>query len=302
MPFKASRRHQFWSIDVRYIEEHQLPDQDGSFYVISILENFSRAILASDISRTQTQEDYLKVLQAAIFEHGIPEAIVTDGGAIFRANRAMLIYAKLGIRKDQIETRQAWQNYIESAFNILRKMADYGFAQSLSWEAAQVVHERWLLDYNNQAHWAHRKREDDKRTPLEVLDGAKAPRYAPEALRRLFRNRYERHTNQWGYIRFRRWKLYSEVGVGGQTVAVWLTRQTLTIERNDLPLAQYDVTYQPDEQHFTEVHPQHFFETPFTLPRLFSVDGMDWVAVRQINTMPRSHKDPFPPLLQGTLF
>src|SRR5436305_3221021 len=41
MPFKAERRHQFWSADVRYIEEHLLPDPKP-VYVITIFENFSR--------------------------------------------------------------------------------------------------------------------------------------------------------------------------------------------------------------------------------------------------------------------
>ena len=302
MPFKAQRRHQFWSVDVRYIEDHQLPDQEGPFYVISILENFSRTILASDISRTQTQEDYLKVLQAAIWEHGAPEALVTDGGTIFRAKTAMLVYSKLGIRKEQIDKRQAWQNYIESAFNILRKMADYGFAQSLSWEAAQLVHEQWLVDYNNQPHWAHRKRDDDKRTPWEVLNGAKATRFAPDQLRRLFRNRYERQANRSGYIRFRQWKFYAEAGLAKMRVAVWITRQTLTVEYDDLPLAQYDVQYQPDAQHFSQVHPLHFFETPFMIPRLMSGNGIDWYPVRRVSSLPRQQTDPFPLVQQATLF
>jgi hypothetical protein len=48
-PFKAASRHEVWSLDIRYIEQHQIPGITGSFYVISILENFSRAILASNI-------------------------------------------------------------------------------------------------------------------------------------------------------------------------------------------------------------------------------------------------------------
>ena len=222
------------------------------------------------------------MLHAAIFAHGAPEAIVTDGGAIFRAKTAMLVYEKLGIRKEQIETRQAWQNYIESAFNILRKMADYGFAQALTWEAADEVHERWLADYNHQDHWAHRKRDDAKRTPMEVLSGERGITYHPAVLRRIFRNRHLRHPNRWGYIRFRHWRLYSEMGLHGHTVAVWLTRQTLTVEYDDFPLAQYRVQYQPDEEHFTEVDPLHFFETKMRLPRLFALNGMKWSAVERL--------------------
>jgi hypothetical protein len=62
MPFKATHRHEYWSIDVRYIEHHQLPNIKGPVYVISILENFSRMLLASAISERQDTAAYLWVL------------------------------------------------------------------------------------------------------------------------------------------------------------------------------------------------------------------------------------------------
>ena len=49
MPFAAQRRHQYWSVDIRYIEDHALGTGKPA-YAISILENFSRALLASAIS------------------------------------------------------------------------------------------------------------------------------------------------------------------------------------------------------------------------------------------------------------
>ncbi len=88
MPFKASRRHQFWSCDIRYIEEHLLPDP-RPVYVITIFENFSRMVLSSKISATQNQWDYLSVLADALRRYGAPEAIVTDGGGQFSSTAAL---------------------------------------------------------------------------------------------------------------------------------------------------------------------------------------------------------------------
>lgn len=105
MPFEASRRHQYWTVDVSYLDMHQLGG--GMTYVISILENFSRAILASAVSRNQELTAYLMVLYAAIRQHGSPEALVSDGGGIFKTKEAMRIYAALGIKKEQIEKKQA---------------------------------------------------------------------------------------------------------------------------------------------------------------------------------------------------
>ncbi len=76
MPFRASRRHEYWSCDIRYIEEHLLPDP-RPVYVITVFENFSRAVLSSAISQTQTQWDFLAVFTDAIRRYGAPEALVT---------------------------------------------------------------------------------------------------------------------------------------------------------------------------------------------------------------------------------
>ena len=222
MPFRASRRHEWWSVDVRYIEEHQLGFPEP-LYMISILENYSRAILASKISRTQNQWDYLEVLFAALSTAGAPSGIVSDGGGIFYCNQAMDVYAALGITKERIERRQAWQNYIESHFNIARKMADARFARVTSWEEVLAIHRRFLRDYNLQRHWAHEVREDGCHSPVEVLDWHKGTMYPTSVLDRiLFATRYTRHLDTHGLLRFHHWKLYAERGLPKAPVTVWV--------------------------------------------------------------------------------
>ncbi len=132
MPFKAIRRHHYWTNDIRYLDMHQLGG--GMIYCISILENFSRAILASAISRRQDTEAYLAVLYAAIRKYGVPEVLVSDSGGVFRSYDAMRIYEALGIQKVEIEKRQAWQSYIESNFNAQRRLADWHFENAQTWE------------------------------------------------------------------------------------------------------------------------------------------------------------------------
>src|SRR5262249_25426431 len=56
MPFKAERRHELWIVDVRDLPHHL---DDAPVYCISILENYSRAILASALSRRQDLAAYL---------------------------------------------------------------------------------------------------------------------------------------------------------------------------------------------------------------------------------------------------
>jgi transposase len=63
MPFAAPRRHQYWTADVRYVDDHKL---GGRAYVVSVLDNHSRAILASAVTRTQDLASFLSVLYAAM--------------------------------------------------------------------------------------------------------------------------------------------------------------------------------------------------------------------------------------------
>jgi hypothetical protein len=81
----------------------------------------------------------------------------------------MNVYSALGIRKERIEPQQAWQNYIETHFNIVRKMADAKFAKATSWEEALAIHRCFVHDYNVQRHWAFEQREDGKHSPAAVL-------------------------------------------------------------------------------------------------------------------------------------
>jgi hypothetical protein len=204
MPFAARRRHQYWTSDVRYVD-HKL---GGRAYVISVMDNYSRCILASALTRTQDLSSYLAVLYAAVERYGSPEALVTDGAKIFRAKQAMYVYESLGIAKHEIESGKPWQSYIETTFNIQRRMADFHFAQAESWPELTRAHNRFVEDYNAQRHWAHREREDGRLSPAEVLGFAVGVRHREEELRRaFFSTRFARVLDSLGYTRFRNWRI-----------------------------------------------------------------------------------------------
>jgi putative transposase len=266
-------------VDVRYIEEHNLGFPEP-IYMISVLENYSRALLASKISRTQNQWDYLEVLFAALSAFGAPSMIVSDGGAIFSCNQAIDTYSALGIKKERIEKRQAWQNYVETHFNIARKMADARFARARTWEEVIAVHQRFVSDYNQQRHWAHEAREDGCHSPLAVLGEHKGTMYPPGVLDRiLFATRYTRHLDRHGYLRFQNWKLYGERGLAKAPVTVWIYEGSLKVEHQAVMLAQYRVELQADRKQVQQVSSPRLVETPFRSPQLtlFDLGPGEWV-------------------------
>ena len=305
MPFKARFRQEIWSVDVRYIEEHNLGFPEP-IYLISVLENYSRALLASKISRTQNQWDYLEVLFAALSTWGAPSAIVSDGGGIFYCNQAMDVYASLSIRKERIEPRQAWQNLIEAHFNIARRMADARFARARSWEEILAVHQRFVHDYNVQRHWAHESREDGCHSPAEVLGGQTGTMYPPSVLDRiLFATRYTRHLDRNGYLRFQNWKLYGERGLAKAPVTVWIYEGSLKVEHQAVTLAQYSVGLQDDRKHVQKVSNPRLVETPFRSPQLalFDLGPDEWLLYwRAPDYAPARRKRRVEGLVQPLLF
>ena len=284
-PFTARFRHEIWSLDIRYIEKHQIPEVKGPFYVISVMDNFSRAILASDIYQAQDLASVLIVLYAAIEQHGCPQRLVTDNGSVFRAKQAMAIYEALDIQKEWIHKKQSWENLIESHFSIMRRMSNYHFEQVTSWEGAKQTHQRFVEDYNQQPHWGHRNRDDHRHTPAEVSGWVTGKMRTPEQLHRIFyATRFLRSLDRFGYARFRRWRLYAEEGLARRQTVLWLYGDTLTLEYANAPLSQYTVDYQPDKKHFRRVKELRHLETPYRSPQqpLWEPDTVEWHPAQRL--------------------
>ncbi|MDP9373819.1 MAG: helix-turn-helix domain-containing protein [Chloroflexota bacterium] len=301
LPFAATRRHQYWVLDIRYLD-HNLGD--FKVYCISVLESYSRAILASGLSRSQDLGAVLLVFYAAVRQHGSPEALVTDGGGVFRAKQALAIYDKLGIRKEQIARRQPWQSLIETQFNVQRRMADWPFAQATTWSDLVAAHDRFVADFNYQAHWAHRRREDGRHSPAEVLGWVSGKQRTPEELHRIFYStRFGRKLDRVGYCRFRHWRVYGEQGLADTGVAVWLYGEHLTVEFADEPLAQYHVRYAPDKKHLNAVTLAQLFDTPHRAKQLplWALGDGEWLKVIRLEPYaPRRQRRE--PHLQARLF
>src|SRR5215469_10985886 len=293
MPFKAVRRHQYWSCDIRYIEDHLLPDP-RPVYVITIFENFSRSILSSTISPTQTQWDYLAVLVDAIRRYGVPEAIVTDGGGQFYSTIALELYEMLDIRKERIDPVEPWQNYTETLFSIQRRLADHAFSNARTWPQMQQAHQTWWKHYNSEHHYAHRDRQDGRHSPSAVLRGVLGRTYPEEVLSRvLYAMQFTRSLDAHGYVRFKNWRFKGCDGLAGEQVSVWMYEGTLKIEYQATTLSEYALQMSPDHQRIAAVKNHRRIETHFLEGATAIVaDLRDRVAARVATTGPGASSEP----------
>jgi putative transposase len=283
MPFAATYRHEYWSVDVSYVETHSLANPKP-VYVISILENYSRALLASVLSPRQDLTAYLLVLRTALHEYGAPAALVSDSGSIFRAKQARAIYKELGIEKVEIDKGQPWQNYIETHFTIMKGMTEGAFARAETWGEMRTIHDRFFIDYNLQPHYAHRHRKDGRRTPKEVLGFVHGVWCDDAELDRLFRLHATRVFDGGVYLRYKRWRIYGERGLAGRRGSVWLFGEVLTVAFADDTLAQYRVSYEPDERRIKALTEPRLFETrhPSPQPFLWDLGDVEWHTVMRL--------------------
>jgi transposase InsO family protein len=305
-----------WGADVRHLDMVDESLVGSKAYAVTVMDNYSRAILASAVTPRQDLSAFLSVLYRAVERYGAPKTLVTDSGSVFLAYRARALYAKLGISKEEIEKGRPWQNYSETTFGIQQRMADWHFQKAASWAELVEAHDRFVSDYNAQSHFAHQRREDGRRSPGEVLSWVSGMRFHPKDLERaFFSERFSRVLDALGYATLMRWRLYGEEALAGKEADLWLLENTLTLEHAGEPLSAYEVTHEaagsPDVRgrsgRMVAVRKPTLFETPyvagqmrlFGLAEILGEDG--WLkALRLEDYAPRRSRRP--EMLQQVLF
>jgi hypothetical protein len=161
------------------------------------------------------------------------------------------------------------------------------------------AHDRFVEDYNAQAHWAQRERNDGRRFPSEVLGFVSGVRHRQEELAHAFFSaRFVRVLDAFGYATIRRWRGYGEEGLAGREAALWLAAESLTLEHGGESLSRYEVRVEPNTGRLRAVGRPRLFEVSHALPqpRLFGLDSLGeagWLkALRLGDYAPRRPASP----------
>jgi hypothetical protein len=194
-------------------------------------------------------------------------------------------------------------------------MADWHFQKAESWAELVAAHDRFVSEYNAQSHFAHQRRDDDRRSPREVLSWVSGMRFhAMDLERAFFSERHTRILDGLGYATLMRWRLYAEEGFAGEEAELWLLESTLTVEHAGELLSAYEVRYDANfpgrrsgSGKLLEVGKPTLFETPFASGqmRLFGLaetlgDGGGLKMLKLDDCTPRGPRRPG--MLQQALF
>jgi hypothetical protein len=233
-------------------------------------------------SLRQDTEAFFAVFYKAVRTYGVPEVLVSDNGSVFTSHDTRWVCEQLGIEKKEIKKGKPYQNYIESMFNVQRRMADWSFEKAHTWEDLLAAHEKWMNDYNFQRHMAHEKRDDGCHSPAAVLQWIKGMQPEPDLVYRAFSAICETRTlTKAGYARFRNFLLYGEQGLADNRTLITIFQDVLTLEYGEHPLSRYSVEWQPDERHLLRVGNPRLYDHPYQSPQLplWEKDEVEWYVI-----------------------
>jgi transposase InsO family protein len=287
--YRPEYRHHLWFIDIRYL----VKQHDHWVYSICILEGYSRTILAGMASEHQDLTVVLQILFAALSAYGCPEMIVSDNGAVFQAHAYLNILEALSIQPKYIDKGKPWQNLIEPQFKVQLRLADVKFEQTQTLPDLQNLHAEFIQTFNTTPHWAHRDRDDQRRTPNDVPGWVRGRAVDLNQLRQLFHQvEFNRAVNRYGFVRVQRFYIYAEHGLSRQRVSIWIFEGHLRVEYQETLLAQYSCAYDPQQKRLQLVAQPILYRTPFASPQLelFELDDDQWVKVYECLYLQRQRR------------
>jgi transposase InsO family protein len=270
-PPRSRHPFEYAFIDIRYLDAKPAGVQ---LYSYLLLEGFSRTILAGSLTDKQHVGVILRLYYLALLQWGLWETVVSDNGSQFRSGAFGKANQGLGIRQHFCEKGRPWQNLIESQFGIQARLGEYLWQQCGNTEEAIQVHRELIRDHNRLPHFAHRRREDGKDSPLEVLSNNRGAQIDKTGLHQAFsRQAWQRRTNEKGFMRVGRWKIYIEEGLPKTPVELTYWDGKLRAEYRQEKLTEYDCRWDKKSQRPKSIEKPQHFETAYNSkqPELFEV-------------------------------
>jgi hypothetical protein len=179
-----------------------------------------------------------------------------------------------------IDPGAPWQNYAETLFGIQKRLSDFAFAKASTWSEIQQVHKTWWTNYNLEHHYGHRTRQDGRHSPSEVLRGVLGRTFPEEVLSRaLYATQFTRQIDRHGFVKFKHWRLYGELGLAGEDVSVWVYEGNLKVEYQATALALYELSIEKDTGKIAKVTSARRLETHFRSAQLdlWQISDTEWL-------------------------
>jgi len=266
-PYKAQHRHEYWFIDGRQMDFAL----DGvKWWSILILEGYSRTILAGAMAPTETTWAALMVLYTACVRYGAPTYLVSDSGGAYTSDVFEAVCTRLEIdHKTIVSTQgQSYLNWIETHFDIQRRLYDYQFSLARTPSDFEQRHQAFIQLYNTTAHQGLLADQRLPPIPVEILGTAQGRCYPQEVLAEKFAHAlFPRTTNRYGCVTLHSYHFYVESGVPQTQVLLWVYGEQLRAVLDQVVLAEYHCHYDGRARKVTDIRDGVFYPTRFASPQ-----------------------------------
>jgi transposase InsO family protein len=142
--FEALAPHVMWAMDICYLYTNK---QDGfDRYLITILDDHSRTVIASGLYERQTVAEVVEVLKAAVLTYGVPRKLVCDQGSQFTCSEFRRVCAGIQLAVDYAPPHYPqYKGKIERFFRTARSEMPRAQAP----EIVAGLHAGWIEEYNH---------------------------------------------------------------------------------------------------------------------------------------------------------
>ena len=124
-----------------YTRQHDGLDR----YLMTILDDHSRPVIASGLSERQTVSEVVAVLKAAVLTYGIPQRLVCDRGSQFTCSEFRRVCAVIHLAVDYAPPQDPqYKGKIERFFRTARSAMPRAQVPAM----ATGLHARWIEEYN----------------------------------------------------------------------------------------------------------------------------------------------------------
>jgi transposase InsO family protein len=142
--FEALAPHALWAMDICYLYTRKHDGFDR--YLITILDDHSRTVIASGLTERQTVSEVVAVLKAAVLTYGVPQRLVCDRGSQFTCSEFRRVCAVIQLAVDYAPPQYPqYKGKIERFFRTAR--SEMPRAQVP--EIATGLHAIWIAEYNH---------------------------------------------------------------------------------------------------------------------------------------------------------
>ena len=186
---------------------------------------------------------------------------------------------------------ESYLNWMETHFNVQRRLYDYQFSLSTTPMEFEQAHQAFMHLYNTTAHQGLLKEHFHPPIPFQVLGEAKGRLYTADELTRKFAQAlFPRTTNQYGCVTLHSYHFYVEQGVPRTQVLLWVYGEQLRAVLDNVVLAEYHCRYDWQTRKVTAIRDGVFYPTRFASPQgtLISLNPQESLVVYRPQALRRA--------------